>query len=68
MDKLLEKLKGKRTYLTLAVVMVLGLIDTWNQYCTGVDVVPFCKQINVPGFVFTVLATLGIYTRSLAGK
>lgn len=65
---MLDKLKGYRTYLTLAVVLVLGLIETWNQYCTGTDVVAFCRQVEIPGFVFSVLATLGIYTRKLAGS
>lgn len=64
---MLEKLKGSRTYITLAVVLVLGLIETWNQYCLGTDVVTFCRQIEIPGFVFSILATLGIYTRKLAG-
>jgi len=64
---MLEKLKGYRTYATLAVVLILGLIETCNGYCTGSEVVAFCRNIEIPGFVFTVLATLGIYTRKLAG-
>lgn len=59
-------LEGKRTYIVLTVTLVLGLIESWNQYCGGTDVVGFCRHIEVPGFVFTALASLGIYTRSLA--
>lgn len=64
----MDFLKGKRTYLVLAVTLALGLIESWNSYCSGTDVVTFCKQIQVPGFVFSGLAALGIYTRSLASK
>lgn len=61
-------LEGKKTYLILAVTIVLGVVETWNQYCLGTDVVTFCKQIEIPGFVFSVLGLLGIYTRSVVKK
>lgn len=64
----MDFLKGKRTYLVLAVTLILGLIESWNQYCLGTDVVSFCRHIEVPGFVFSGLAALGIYTRSLVNK
>jgi hypothetical protein len=61
-------LKGKKTYITMVVMIVLGGLDSWNAYCSGPEVVSFCTQIQVPSFVFSILATLGIYTRSLANK
>lgn len=61
-------LKGKKTYLTMIVIIVLSAIGGWNEYCSGKDVVSFCTQVNVPEWIFGVLATLGIYTRSQAGK
>jgi len=64
----MDFLKGKRTYLVLAVTLILGVIESWNQYCAGTDVVSFCRHIEIPGFVFSSLAALGIYTRSLANK
>lgn len=64
----MEFLKGKRTYIVLAVTVILGVIESWNKYCAGADVVTFCTHIEVPGFVFAALASLGIYTRSLTDK
>ena len=65
---MLKKLKGYRTYITMVVMIVLGAINGWNQYCSGADVADFCFNIQIPGVVFSVLAALGIYTRSLANK
>lgn len=61
-------LEGKKTYIVLIVTIALGLVETWNQYCLGADVVTFCRQIQVPGFIFTGLGMLGIYTRSVVKK
>jgi len=58
----MDKLKGYRTYITMVVMIVLGAIEGWNQYCGGTG----CKIVEVPGFVFSILAALGIYTRSIA--
>ncbi len=60
-------LEGKRTYLVLGAALVLGVIDSWNGYCAGPGAAEFCFNIEVPGFVFSGLAALGIYTRKLAG-
>ena len=65
---MLEKLKGKKTYLTMVIIIAFGTIGGWNEYCSGSDVVTFCKQIIVPDWIFAVLGTLGIYTRSQVGK
>ena len=69
---MLEKLKGIRTYLILGVIFLLGAIDFWNQFCqlnaetlasVGAN---FCINIQIPGYVYSLLASAGIYTRKLA--
>lgn len=62
----MDFLKGKKTYITMVVVIVLGALGGWNEYCAGEEVVSFCREINVPNWVFSVLGTLGIYTRAVA--
>lgn len=62
----MEKLKGLRTYLILGVAVILGAIDSYNSYCVANTIV--CHAFNVPPFVYSILAGLGIYTRSIAGK
>lgn len=64
----MDFLKGKRTYIVMVITLALGLIESWNAYCSGADVVSFCRQVEIPGFVFSGLAALGIYTRSLVNK
>ena len=61
----MDFLKGKKTYITMAVLIILGGIDGYNQYCNGGA---GCKLVQIPGFVFSILGMLGIYTRSVAGK
>lgn len=61
----MDFLKGKKTYITMAVLIILGAIEGYNEYCNGGV---GCKVIQVPGFIFSALAVLGIYTRSQAGK
>ena len=62
----MEKLKGFRTYLVLGVAVILGAVDSYNAHCIANELV--CKAFEVPSFVYSILAALGIYTRSLAGK
>lgn len=59
---MLDKLEGKRTYITMAVVIILGAIDSYNQHCITTST---CKAFQVPGFVYSVLGALGIWTRSM---
>jgi len=60
-------LEGKRTYATMAVIIILAVINAWNGYCQGLAVVPsYCVSIAVPEWVFAILAALGIYTRAIA--
>ena len=63
--KTMDWLNGKKTYLTMIVIIVLGVIDAWNGYCGLENTVPFCFNINIPEVVYIVLAALGIYTRSV---
>jgi len=62
----MEKLKGLRTYIILGIAVILGGIDSYNAHCVANAAV--CHAFNVPPFVYSILAGLGIYTRSLAGK
>lgn len=64
--KMLEKLKGYRTYLVLCVAVILGAIDSYNGYCVSNALT--CKAFEVPSIVYSVLAGLGLYTRSLANS
>ena len=58
MDKIMKFLEGKKTYITMAVIAVLGGIGALNE--AGVT------NVQVPEYVFTLLALLGIYTRKVA--
>lgn len=55
-------LEGKKTYLVMAVTMILAGIDEYNARCVG----EACSQIDVPSWVFAVLGGMGIATRKLA--
>jgi hypothetical protein len=60
-------LQGKKTYLTMLIIIMVAGINGWNDYCaTLVEAPSYCVNINVPEWVFAVLASLGIYTRSVA--
>lgn len=62
----MEKLKGFRTYIILGVAVILGGIDSYNAHCLANSAV--CHAFSVPPIVYSILAGLGIYTRSLVGK
>lgn len=61
--KISAKLEGKKTYLVMGVTAVLGAIDAYNQHCVGTG---SCTSYEVPAIAYTVLASLGIYTRAIA--
>jgi len=61
-----KKLNGYKTYIILGIAVILGGIDTYNAHCLANAVV--CKAFSVPPFIYSILAGLGIYTRSLVGK
>ena len=50
--------EGKRTYLTMAVVIILAVINSLND--------GGYTHIHVPDIVFSILGALGIYTRAIA--
>ena len=54
-------LDGKKTYLTMACIIIFGALDAWNEYCGNGS----CKVIQVPSILFVILGALGIYTRSV---
>ena len=58
----MDWLKGKKTYVTMACIIIFGALDAWNEYCGNGS----CKVIHVPSLVFVLLGSLGIYTRSVA--
>ena len=62
---MMKFLEGKRTYITMAVIAVLGALDAYNQHCNASAL---CKTINVPGWIFSILAALGVYTRAIVKK
>lgn len=63
---MLDKLKGFKTYITLGLLVAFAGLDAYNGYCVSNSIV--CKSFNVPEIVYVVLGSLGIYTRSIAGK
>ena len=65
----MKLLDGKKTYLTMLVVIVLAGIDAFNGYCGGLteNAPAICgSAFQVPEFVYAILGALGIYTRSVA--
>jgi len=58
-----DKLEGKKTYIIMGITVIFAGIDTWNAHC-GVPT-NLCKELNVPVYVYGILATLGIYTRAV---
>lgn len=62
-NEMLDKLEGKKTYIILGVTALLGALDAYNGYCVSSVA---CKAFDVPPVVYTVLAGLGVYTRSVA--
>ncbi len=62
MFKLLE---GKKTYITMAIIAILGALDAYNGHCVATSL---CKAFAVPGWIFSILAALGVYTRAIAKK
>ena len=62
----MEKLKGIRTYIILGVAVILGALDSYNAHCLANSAL--CSSFDVPPIVYVILSSLGIYTRSLAGK
>lgn len=63
---MMKWLEGKKTYIVLAVALILGGVDAWNTACLDAVDISWCKQLAVPSWVFSVLAAMGIWTRSVA--
>lgn len=59
-----DKLDGKKTYIIMAVGILMAGIDVWNSLCG--EQFTWCKDLVIPPWVFAVLFSLGIYTRSQA--
>lgn len=68
LKKWYDKLEGKKTYIILGVAVVLGALETWNGLCGETIQAKWCVDIIVPPYVYAILASLGIYTRSVAKK
>lgn len=60
--KMLDKLEGKKTYAIMGVTILLAALDGYNEYCNGAGA---CKAFDVPTWAYAVLASLGIYSRSV---
>jgi hypothetical protein len=65
---IIDKLQGKKTYLILGVALILGALETWNALCGETINAQWCVDFIVPPYVYSILAALGIYTRSIAKK
>lgn len=62
MDSIVKFFAGKKTYLTMACIIIFGAIDAWNEYCGTAG----CKVVEIPSIVFVGLGALGVYTRKVA--
>ena len=58
MGNIIEFLEGKKTYAVMVITAVLGAIDALQQ----ADIISW----QVPGWIFPILAGLGILTRKVA--
>lgn len=63
---IIDKLDGKKTYIILGVAIILGAFETWNSLCGETIQAAWCVDIIIPPYVYAILASLGIYTRSVA--
>ena len=61
--KMGDKLQGKKTFIVMGVVILLGAIDAYNAHCVQTLT---CTAYAVPGWVYSVLGAAGIWTRSVA--
>lgn len=61
--KMLDKLEGKKTHIILGVTVLLGALDSYNGHCVATAA---CKAFDVPPYIYSILAGLGIYTRAIA--
>lgn len=60
-------LEGKKTYLVMVVMIALSAANGFSDWCgQSESPLSFCFTGGVPEWVYTVLATLGIYTRKVA--
>ena len=63
---MLKFLEGKKTYLVMVVMIVLSAVNGFSDYCGDLTEAPsYCFTGGVPEWIYTVLATLGIYTRKI---
>lgn len=66
LKKWYDKLEGKKTYIIMAVGIIMAGIDVWNGLCG--EQFTWCNDIVIPPWIFMVLFSLGIYTRKVAKK
>ena len=62
-------LDGKKTYLTMIVMIILAVINGYNDYCATEGAADLCTKFSgfqVPEFIYGILAATGIYTRKVA--
>ncbi len=64
----MDWLEGKRTYIILAVMILLGMVDGWNEFCASATAFEYCFNIEIPPFVYSLLAAMGVVTRARVGK
>lgn len=64
LKKKYDSLEGKKTYIIMAVGILMAAIDVWNGLCG--EQFTWCKDVFIPAWIFGVLFALGIYTRKVA--
>jgi hypothetical protein len=57
--------EGKKTKITMVVLIAYGVLETWNGYC-GVVNQDWCTNIVLPEWIPIVLGLLGFQFRNMA--
>ena len=51
--KMLDKLNGKKTYITMAVIIGMGALVAYNTHCG--EATNMCKAFEIPPWAFSLL-------------
>lgn len=63
--KMFDKLDGKKRIISLVAVAVLGAIESYNGHCSATLA---CTAVAIPGWAYSVLASIGITSHLVAKK
>jgi hypothetical protein len=60
-------LQGKKTYLVMAVTIILAALESFSGMCeTMTDAPGWCLSFDIPEWVYAILGGMGVYTRKVA--